>query len=43
MHEKNQLGRFEKAFKGVPPEVWHVFEDPTECKMMVQKLIKHFH
>lgn len=40
MDEKNQLSRFEKAFKGVPLQVWHVFEDPKECKMMVQKLIK---
>ncbi|KAK3498984.1 uncharacterized protein B0T23DRAFT_400688 [Neurospora hispaniola] len=28
---KNAAKRFEDAFKGVPREVWHVFEDPAEC------------
>ncbi|KAK3402711.1 hypothetical protein B0T20DRAFT_449703 [Sordaria brevicollis] len=28
---KNAPKRFEDAFKGVPREVWHVFEDPAEC------------
>ncbi|KPM41182.1 hypothetical protein AK830_g5343 [Neonectria ditissima] len=38
--EKNQLDRFEKAFKDVPPEAWHVFEDPKECSMIVRKLVR---
>lgn len=38
--EKNQLDRFEKAFKGVPPDAWHVFEDPKECGMIVRKLVR---
>jgi len=29
--EKNEPERFEKAFKGVPKGVWHVFERPDEC------------
>lgn len=29
--EKNEPERFEKAFKDIPKEAWHVFEDPTEC------------
>lgn len=28
---KNEPGRFEKAFTGIPRNIWHVFEDPTEC------------
>ncbi|KAH7134795.1 hypothetical protein B0J13DRAFT_90870 [Dactylonectria estremocensis] len=38
--EKNQLERFEKAFKDIPPEDWHVFEDPKECSMIVRKLVR---
>ncbi|KAH6971837.1 hypothetical protein BKA56DRAFT_494877 [Ilyonectria sp. MPI-CAGE-AT-0026] len=38
--EKNQLQRFEKAFKGIPPEAWHVFEDPSECSLIVRKLVR---
>ncbi|KAF5651299.1 actin filament organization app1 [Fusarium tjaetaba] len=29
IEEKNQLERFEKAFKNVPVEAWHVFEEPN--------------
>ncbi|KAK3373237.1 hypothetical protein B0T24DRAFT_527411 [Lasiosphaeria ovina] len=35
--EKNEPKRFEVAFKGVPRETWHVFEDPSECIKLVQK------
>jgi len=28
--DKNDPERFEKAFEGVPKDVWHVFEDPKE-------------
>ncbi|KAB5576140.1 hypothetical protein GE09DRAFT_1169866 [Coniochaeta sp. 2T2.1] len=28
---KNAPERFEKAFDGVPRDIWHVFEDPAEC------------
>ncbi|KAF7542551.1 hypothetical protein G7Z17_g11477 [Cylindrodendrum hubeiense] len=38
--EKNQLERFEKAFRGIPLEAWHVFEDPSECSMIVKKLVR---
>lgn len=27
---KNHPDRFEKAFKGVPRDVWQLFEDPQE-------------
>ncbi|KAF7554189.1 hypothetical protein G7046_g6887 [Stylonectria norvegica] len=36
--EKNQPERFEKAFKGVPRDVWHVFEDPNECRQIVKDI-----
>lgn len=31
IEEKNKPPRFEKAFKGVPKDIWHVFDDPGEC------------
>jgi phosphatidate phosphatase APP1 len=36
--EKNKPERFEKAFKDVPREIWHVFEDPAELYERVDKL-----
>lgn len=36
--EKNKSERFEKAFKGVPRDVWRVFEDPGELFEAVEKL-----
>ncbi|KAI1104813.1 hypothetical protein F4804DRAFT_341554 [Jackrogersella minutella] len=33
---KNEPGRFEKAFEGVPRDVWHVFSDPAECNKFIQ-------
>ncbi|RGP68177.1 hypothetical protein FLONG3_8252 [Fusarium longipes] len=38
--EKNQLERFEKAFKHVPVEAWHVFEDPSECRDIVRDVVR---
>ena len=35
IESKNEPKRFEKAFKGVPDNVWHVFEDPQECYKLV--------
>ena len=35
---KNKDERFEKAFKGVPRKVWHVFVDPGELYAMVDAL-----
>ncbi|KAH6969887.1 hypothetical protein DER45DRAFT_68736 [Fusarium avenaceum] len=40
IEEKNQLERFEKAFKHVPVEAWHVFEDPSECRGIVKDVIR---
>lgn len=40
IEDKNKLERFEKAFKGVPVEAWHVFEDPNECRDIVQDLLR---
>ncbi|KAF4629063.1 hypothetical protein G7Y89_g9086 [Cudoniella acicularis] len=31
IEEKNEPERFEKAFEGVPKNVWHIFESPEEC------------
>lgn len=36
--DKNQPGRFEKAFKHVPRDVWTVFEDPAVLHAEVEKL-----
>ena len=36
--EKNKEERFEKAFAGVPRDVWRVFEDPAELYEEVEKL-----
>ncbi|SPQ24963.1 823dc3c9-e006-4603-b031-2aae6b72bddc [Thermothielavioides terrestris] len=42
IREKNEPERFEKAFAGVPRETWHVFEDPAECRQLVQMAVgKH--
>ncbi|MCJ1311430.1 hypothetical protein MMC25_005101 [Agyrium rufum] len=40
LHEtdKNEPSRFEKAFEGVPKEVWTVFEDPSELMDAVSAL-----
>lgn len=35
---KNTDERFEKAFEGVPREVWRTFEDPAELTEEVNKL-----
>ncbi|KAI0139305.1 hypothetical protein BJ166DRAFT_543852 [Pestalotiopsis sp. NC0098] len=37
---KNEPGRFEEAFKDVPRDRWHVFEDPSECKSIIQRVVK---
>lgn len=37
---KNAPERFEKAFKGVPREVWYVFEDPKELYAKVDALVQ---
>jgi phosphatidate phosphatase APP1 len=36
---KNKPERFAKAFKGVPADVWHVFEQPDELYERVDKLV----
>ncbi|XWW94912.1 hypothetical protein V2A60_002862 [Cordyceps javanica] len=38
--EKNEASRFEKAFKDIPLEAWHVFEDANECVEIVQAAVK---
>lgn len=38
--QKNEPERFEKAFDGVPKDVWRVFESPEECYEIVDELIK---
>jgi hypothetical protein len=36
---KNEPERFEMAFEGIPRDRWHVFEDPAECKSLIQSTI----
>lgn len=38
--KRNKPERFEKAFQGVPTDVWHVFEDPKELYAKVQTLLR---
>ena len=35
INDKNKPERFEKAFKDIPRDAWHVFEDPGECRKIV--------
>ena len=37
-NKKNDPERFEKAFKGVPKDIWYVFEDPQELYAKVDAL-----
>ena len=39
--EKDEPERFEKAFKGVPKNVWHVFETPEECYDIIKSVVVH--
>lgn len=36
---KNEPERFEKAFQGVPPDVWHVFSEPETCRKVVEGVV----
>ncbi|KAI0846520.1 hypothetical protein F5Y00DRAFT_143352 [Daldinia vernicosa] len=38
---KNEPERFEKAFKDVPRNVWHVFSDPVECRKIIQDAVSN--
>ncbi|ETS80948.1 hypothetical protein PFICI_08477 [Pestalotiopsis fici W106-1] len=37
---KNEPERFEEAFNDVPRDRWHVFEDPAECKSIIQRVVE---
>jgi len=37
---KNKASRFESAFKGVPRDVWYVFDEPEECDARIEKLVR---
>ncbi|KAI0171702.1 hypothetical protein GGR52DRAFT_434505 [Hypoxylon sp. FL1284] len=39
IEDKNEPERFEKAFKDIPSEAWHVFTDPAECNKLVQEVV----
>lgn len=39
VEEKNAPKRFEDAFEGVPRDMWHVFESPSECPELLHKVI----
>lgn len=41
IEEKNEPERFEKAFKGVPKTIWHVFETPEECYDIISETVKN--
>ena len=41
IEEKNEPQRFEKAFKGVPKNIWHVFETPEECYDIIKSVVVH--
>lgn len=38
IEEKNQPERFETAFKDIPRDAWHVFEDPAECEQIIRNV-----
>ncbi|KAH8601532.1 hypothetical protein B0O99DRAFT_648248 [Bisporella sp. PMI_857] len=40
IEEKNEPQRFEKAFKHIPKNVWHVFDNPEECYPIISEAIK---
>jgi phosphatidate phosphatase APP1 len=40
IEEKNDPKRFEKAFRDVPKDTWHVFENPHECETILQDIVK---
>ncbi|PKS10892.1 hypothetical protein jhhlp_002650 [Lomentospora prolificans] len=39
IEEKNAPERFDVAFKGIPKEVWYVFNEPEECHQVLQNVI----
>ncbi|KAK0111240.1 hypothetical protein ONS95_001613 [Cadophora gregata] len=39
IEEKNEPKRFEKAFKDVPKDIWHVFESPQECYQLIKDTV----
>lgn len=41
LEEKNEPARFELAFKGIPRDIWHVFEEPEECNGVLRDLTGH--
>ncbi|KAI1841829.1 hypothetical protein JX265_009438 [Neoarthrinium moseri] len=43
IESKNEPERFEKAFKDIPKQDWHVFEDASECRQILQNLVSSGH
>ncbi|PHH85927.1 hypothetical protein CDD83_10988 [Cordyceps sp. RAO-2017] len=39
IEEKNERERFERAFEDVPSDVWHIFEDASECVEIIKAAI----
>jgi len=39
IQEKNEPKRFESAFKGIPDDIWHVFETPEECYQIIKDVV----
>ncbi|KAI1272125.1 hypothetical protein F5Y07DRAFT_380931 [Xylaria sp. FL0933] len=42
IESKNEPERFEKAFEGVPRDVWHVFTDAEECRKIVEDVVSKY-
>lgn len=40
IQDKNLPKRFETAFKDIPTNVWHVFEDPKVCYDLVKQVVE---
>jgi len=39
IEDKNKPARFEKAFKHIPKDVWHIFDDPQECYKIINDVV----
>ncbi|KAI0397203.1 hypothetical protein F5Y17DRAFT_14232 [Xylariaceae sp. FL0594] len=39
IEKKNEPERFEKAFRDVPPTVWHIFTDPETCRKVIEDAV----
>ncbi len=40
MTEKNKAERFEKAFEGIPKDIWMLFEDPRTLEQHASRVAR---